>query len=197
MNPDGGVPAFSARLPDGTPVRLRPVGPGDREALRRGVAHDLSAESRYRRFLSPLRELSEEQLDELTGADGVDHCALGALAGVRGRPAGVARYIRSAARPEQAEVALTVADAWQRRGLGTLLLAALGTLALDNGVRVFHADLLSDNLPVLALLRRCGDAASMHSLDGVVEARLELEPLAPLLAGLLGSGLNAGTGRPV
>jgi GNAT superfamily N-acetyltransferase len=179
MNPDGA--AFSARLPDGTPVRLRPVGPGDREALRHGVAHDLSPESRYRRFLSPLRELTEEQLDELVGADGIDHCALGALAGVRACPAGVARYIRSRGRPDHAEVALTVVDAWQRRGLGTLLLAALGTLALDNGVRVFHADLLADNLAVLALLRRCGDAASMHSLDGVVEARLELEPLAALL----------------
>jgi len=191
MNPDGGVVSFAARLPDGTPVRMRPVGPGDREALRQGVAHDLSAESRHRRFLSPLRELTEAQLDELTGADGVDHCALGALAGVRSRPAGVARYIRSAGRPEQAEVALTVADAWQRRGLGTLLLAALGTVALANGVRVFHADLLADNLPVLALLRRCGEAASMHSLDGVVEARLELEPLGPLLDGVLRSGLRA------
>lgn len=184
MNPDGGAPSFSARLPDGTPVRMRPVGPGDREALRHGVAHDLSPESRHRRFLSPLRELTEAQLDELTGADGVDHCALGALAGVRPQPAGVARYIRAAARPEQAEVALTVADAWQRRGLGTLLLAALGTVALSNGVRVFHADLLADNLPVLALLRRCGDAVSMHSLDGVVEARLELEAIAPLLFAL-------------
>jgi len=191
MNPDGGAPSFVARLADGTPVQLRPVGPGDREALRHGVAHDLSAESRYRRFLSPLRELTEEQLDELTGADGVDHCALGALAGVRGRPAGVARYIRSPARPEVAEVALTVADAWQRRGLGTLLLAALGTVALDNGVRLFHADLLADNLPVLALLRRCGDAVSMHSLDGVVEARLELEPLVSLLDRALRSGPHA------
>jgi GNAT superfamily N-acetyltransferase len=88
-------------------------------------------------------------------------------------------------------VALTVVDAWQRRGLGTLLLAAPGTVALANGVRVFHADLPSDNLPVLALLRRCGDAASMHSLDGVVEARLELEPVVPLLEGALRSGLHA------
>ena len=191
MNPDGGALAFSARLPDGTPVRMRPVGPGDREALRHGVAHDLSPEWRQRRFLSPLRELTEAQLDELTGADGVDHLALGALAGVRARPAGVARYIRSAGGAEQAEVAITVVDAWQRRGLGTLLLAALGTVALSNGVRVFHADLLADNLPVLALLRRCGDAVSMHSLDGVVEARLELEPLGALLDGALRSGLSA------
>ena len=191
MDPDGGVPTFSACLPDGTPVRMRPVGPGDREALRHGVAHDLSPESRQRRFLSPLRELTEAQLDELTGADGVDHCALGALAGVRAEPAGVARYIRAAGGAEQAELAITVVDAWQRRGLGTLLLATLGTVALSNGVRVFHADLLADNLPVLALLRRCGDAVSMHSLDGVVEARLELEPLGALLDGALRSGLSA------
>jgi GNAT superfamily N-acetyltransferase len=191
MNLDGGAPALSARLPDGTPVRMRPVGPGDREALRHAVAHELSPESRLRRFLSPLRELSEAQLDELTGADGVDHCALGALAGARPRPAGVARYIRSAGRPEQAEVALTVVDAWQRRGLGTLLLATLGTVALANGVRVLHADLLADNMPVLALLRRCGDAVSMHSLDGVVEARLELEAVGPLLDLALRSSLRA------
>ena len=191
MNPDGGALSFSARLPDGTPVRIRPVGPGDREALPHGVAHDLSPESRHRRFLSPLRELTEGQLDELTGADGVDHCALGALVGVRPQPAGVARYIRTAGRPEQAEVALTVVDAWQRRGLGTLLLAALGTVALSNGVRAFHADLLADNLPVLALLRRCGDAVSMHALDGVVEARLELEPVVALLEVALRSGRSA------
>jgi GNAT superfamily N-acetyltransferase len=178
------------RLRDGTPLRLRPIGPADREALRHGVQHDLSPESRYRRFLSPLRELTAEQLDELTGADGVDHCALGALAGPLAQPAGVARYIRSAARPEQAEVAVTVAVAWQGRGVGTVLLAALAAVALENGVRVFHADLLSDNLPVLALLRRCGEAAAMHSLEGVTEARLDLLAAEPYLDQTLRMGVQ-------
>jgi len=173
-------------LRDGTPVRIRPVGPEDREALQTGLER-LSAESRYRRFLSPLRSLSAEQLDQLTGADGVDHVVLGALAGARPQPAGVARYIRTRPTSREAEVAVTVADAWQGRGVGTVLLAALATVALGNGVESFHADLLSDNLPVLALLRRCGPVVAMHSLEGITEARLDLLALSPLLDALSGA----------
>jgi GNAT superfamily N-acetyltransferase len=188
VTPEGSAGRCLVALRDGTPLQLRPVGPDDREALQRGVEHDLSPESRYRRFLSPLHTLTPDLLDHLTGADGTDHVALGALAGVHARPAGVARYIRAAGNRDEAEVALTVADAWQGRGVGTVLLAALGSVALANGVRTFHADLLSDNLPVLAMLRRCGPAASMHSLEGLTEARLDLLALEAHFELALGHG---------
>src|SRR5215218_1571067 len=81
-------------LRDGARVRVRPIGPGDRDAL--VAAFDrLSPESRYRRFFGPVNELSPQVLDYLSRVDHVDHEALVALDD-EGAIVAVARYVRTA-----------------------------------------------------------------------------------------------------
>jgi hypothetical protein len=102
-----GVPVT---LRDGSRIRLRQSG-SDTDLLRRGFAR-LSSESRYRRFLTPVPELSQKTVRYLTELDHHDHEAIVAL-DATGEGIGIARYIRDPHRPEAAEIAVTVIDAWQ------------------------------------------------------------------------------------
>lgn len=163
-------------LGDGTRVLLRPIVPEDKERLRAAFQR-LSPESRYRRFLSPLEELSPELLVGLTEVDYRDHFAWVALAldEPEGPGVGVSRYVRLPDEPEVAEAAVTVVDDHQGRGLGTLLLQALGAVALENGIRRFRGYVLESNRVVLDLLRRSG-ARIEHDAPGMLRVDVELRP---------------------
>jgi GNAT superfamily N-acetyltransferase len=141
-------------LRDGARVRVRPIAPEDRDALAEGFAR-LSAESRFRRFLSPKNELSERDLDVLTRVDHHDHEALVALEATTGEGVGVARFVRTGA--DRAEPAIVVADDWQGRGVGTLLLGALVERAREEGIRTFTATLLASNAAARSLLDALGE----------------------------------------
>ena len=170
-------------LRDGTLVRLRPIAPEDKALLVEGFRR-LSPESRYRRFMAPLAELSEEQLRFLTEVDYRDHFAWVALsldeAGTPG--AGVARYIRDGEDPEVAEAAVTVVDDYQGRGLGTLLLQALGAIALENGIRRFRGYALEENRPIRDLLESMG-ASAAHEAPGTLRVEVDLPSRAEELRG--------------
>ena len=120
-------------LRDGSHVRIRQGHSTDKELLRRGFER-LSPESRYRRFLAPIPELTEDMVRYLTEIDHHDHEAMIALDEDTGEGIGVARYVRDPQRPEVAEVAVTVIDDWQGRGLGTLLLEVISARARDEGI---------------------------------------------------------------
>ena len=80
----------------------------------------------------------------------------GAAAPGSGQLVGVARFIRIPGEPDLAEVAVTVIDSWQRRGLGTALLRELAQRATEEGIRHFTAEMLAENKPMLTLARRSG-----------------------------------------
>jgi GNAT superfamily N-acetyltransferase len=147
--------ALTAR--NGRRVLLRPIVPGDKPRLVEGFER-LSPVSRYRRFLAAVTRLRPEQLVQLTELDYVNHFAIGALAlDEPGEPGvGVARYVRYTDDPESAEAAVAVLDDFQGYGIGTLLMRALGAVALENGVRYFRAEVLADNRPVREMLARLG-----------------------------------------
>jgi GNAT superfamily N-acetyltransferase len=107
-------------LRDGAKVKLRPIAPEDKPLLAASFER-LSEESRYRRFFTPKSELSAAELDYLVDVDHSDHEAIIAIEPSSGEVLGVARYVRSKADAEVAEVAVTVADDWQGRGLGRAL----------------------------------------------------------------------------
>jgi GNAT superfamily N-acetyltransferase len=163
-----------ATLRDGTRVLLRPILPEDKAELLDGFRR-LSPESRYRRFLSPVDELTEEQLRNLTEIDYVDHFAWVAFdLGDAGHPGiGVARYVRVVGEPEVAEAAVTVVDDYQGRGLGTLLLEALGAVALENGITTFRGYALEENQPILEVLDGLG-ASTAHDSPGLVRVEIDL-----------------------
>ncbi|HEV2751730.1 MAG TPA: GNAT family N-acetyltransferase [Gemmatimonadales bacterium] len=144
-------------LRDGRRVLVRRIRPEDRDRLQVGL-HQLSAASRYHRFHAAVSELSPEQLSYLTEVDHVNHLAWIALdPTLPGEPAvGVARCIRVPVKPEMAEVAVTVLDAYQGRGLGTLLLGVLSQSAAMRGIRTFRAYVEEDNESMLRIFRDLG-----------------------------------------
>jgi GNAT superfamily N-acetyltransferase len=158
-----------ARLGDGAEVTLRLVRHDDQPLIREGF-EALSPETRYRRFLEARTRLTPAELDYLTDVDGDRHFAIGALVrGPDGREhgAGVARFVRLADRPEVAEPAITVVDAWQGRGLGRLLAARLAAAANERGVRRFRSSLLATNRPVRGLIEEGAPDAEVQA-DGEV-----------------------------
>ncbi len=187
----GHVVAAASPLPivvalrDGSRVTVRPISPQDAEPLRAGFER-LSEESRYRRFLSPLNELSGPVLRYFTEVDHHDHEALIAMA-ADGTLVGVARSVRSQSDPQVAEVALTVADDWQGRGLGTALLGLLADRARAEGIRRFTALLLATNSAMLDLFEDLGPIRIMERGSGTTELEITLprSGTGPHLAELL------------
>jgi GNAT superfamily N-acetyltransferase len=173
---------MSVALRDGSAVDVRPVRPDDRDLLREGFER-LSPESRYRRFLSPIDHLSEEWLTYLTDVDHHDHEALAAVDPATGRGVGIARYVRLEDRPDAAEAAVTVADDWQGRGVGTLLLELLAARAREEGVERFTALMLAANDDMRELLERLGPVRVVDRELGTVEVEAELpeDGLSPQL----------------
>jgi RimJ/RimL family protein N-acetyltransferase len=136
----------------------------------------LSARSCYLRFGRPGvdPDVALAWMAELGGAGSV------AVAGFdrhTGEGIGVARYVRSADR--QAELAVTVLDAWQGRGGGGLLLDELLAKARTAGIACVEAHVLAENGPALSLMRRIGGRRDVESVGSMLHFRAELAPLRP------------------
>lgn len=159
-------------LRDGSAVLIRQVRSTDAPLLADGFAR-LSAASRQMRFLGVKKELSAAELRYLTDVDHHDHEALGALDWVGGHGVGIARYVRDADDPQAAEIAVTIVDDWQGRGLGTELLARLSDRARQEGIRCFTALVGAENVAVAVLLRNAG-ACLVRRGRGTVEYEITL-----------------------
>ena len=160
------------KLRDRSEVLVRPIEPGDKQALARGFAR-LSADSRYQRFLAPMEELTDAQLAYLTEIDHHDHEALAAFDTETGDGVGVARYVRAPG-ADAAEAAVTVVDDWHGRGLGTALSTLLADRAREEGIRRFTAILLASNRQMLELLATLGPTREVSQKEGIVEIEVEL-----------------------
>ena len=88
---------------------------------------------------------------------------------------GVARYVRDAEDPQAAEIAVTIIDDWQGRGLGTELLAQLSDRARQEGIRRFTALVAADNKAMAGLLRNVS-AELVRYGPGTVEYEITLAP---------------------
>ncbi len=142
--------ASDAVLKDGTCVRLRPIfrdeGPRLLELYDR-----LSPESLYFRFFA-VPDKDRARAEYLAHVDYVFRYAL--VAEVAHTLAGVARWERNLADPTRAEVAFTVADDLQGKGLGSLLFRRLATLARARGIATFEAEVLPANEKMLRVFER-------------------------------------------
>jgi GNAT superfamily N-acetyltransferase len=163
-----------AQLTDGTEVLIRAIRPDDKALLVQGM-HDLSPASRRARFLSAKPRLTTSELRYLTELDGLDHYALIAVrADDPSRLAGVARFIRSKDDPEAAEVAVTVGDPLQGKGLGRTLGLRLADAARARGVRRFTAVMLADNVPAHRLFRAISLRLDTAHAGGISELVADL-----------------------
>jgi acyl-CoA synthetase (NDP forming)/GNAT superfamily N-acetyltransferase len=178
-----------ALLADGTTLTIRPAGPGDYEAVKR-LHETMSPDNLYFRFFSASRVSAEREARRISLED---RQGLVALLGLLGNElAGVASYELT---PDgtAAELALAVADDMQRRGVATLLLEHLVSLARANGVKVLVAEVLPDNYPVLHLLADSGLAVRRRSGPDAVELSMPVPRNAAL--GEASAYLDAVAGR--
>jgi GNAT superfamily N-acetyltransferase len=142
-------------LSDGSAVEIRPLERDDREALAAAAAR-LSARSLYLRFASPKPRLTRRDLDALVDIDHHHREALLAIDPACRQGIAVARYAEISDEPGAVDIAVTVIDRWQRRGLGGLLLGRLIARAREEGHLVARASVLRENTASLRMVRQAG-----------------------------------------
>jgi acetyltransferase len=166
-------PELEARwqLPDGTDVLVRPIRPEDAE-IEQDFVQNLSAESRYFRFMQSMDKLTPMMLARFTQIDYDREMALVAVVN-EGSPEermlGVARYVSNPDR-QSCEFALTVADADQQRGIGRQLMLRLMNIAKDRGIEIMEGEVLSHNSKMLRLCEKLGFRAVRNAEEPDVVA---------------------------
>jgi len=143
-------------LADGTTLKLRPIAPAD-AAMEQAFVRGLSTRSRYLRFHNTIKELNAKQLTDLTQPDPNKATALIVVhdRGKSEEEIAVARYVIGPDRTS-CEFAIVVADAWQRRGIGTRLLRALIRHAQTRGIKRIYDSILESNLVMRKFAERMG-----------------------------------------
>ncbi len=181
MPPDGAVErrpelwSYDVLLRDGATMHFRGLRPDDREHV--AALHERSSpKTHYRRFFSAMPHLSANLLAQLTTIDQVNRVAIVAESdeGI----CAVGRYDRALG-SASAEVAFVVEDAYQGRGIGTLLLEYLAVIARGQGIDRFEALTLAENAEMLGVFRHSGFSMSTSLYDAATRrVVLDLKPTA-------------------
>jgi ribosomal protein S18 acetylase RimI-like enzyme len=141
-------------------------------------------ESRKNRFFAPVHELSDDLVRRMTAVDGWNHVALALVESASDAPeriVAVARFVRSEENPSEAEIAVTVLDEFQGRGLGPALVRELAGAAMRRQVETFTTNVLVDNSRAHGMLR--GLHAEWTGRDGdVATYRIAVAALARVFA---------------
>jgi len=166
-------PAAEVLLADGTTAVIRPLGPMDHDAVLDLHAARMSEASRRMRFFGASRRAPELAADRLTGPPRPGFLVLGAWVG--GELVGEVDYETEAGQEDTAELAMAVADAWQHRGVGTLLIEHLVHAARERGVHVFEADTMAGNLAVHRVFSDLGLPVHRRLDHGEIRVRVPLD----------------------
>ncbi|GAA0937571.1 GNAT family N-acetyltransferase [Pseudonocardia zijingensis] len=168
---------------DGGIVHLRPIVPGDADALLR-FHQSLSERTRYLRYFGPYPRIPPRDLERFTTVDHRTRVALICLLG--DEIIAVGRYEGLGAgadgRVESAEVAFVVRDDHQGRGLGSILLEHLAAAARENGLRRFEAEVLVENHQMVRVFRDAGYQVSREFAEGVLHLEFDIDPTERSLA---------------
>ena len=171
--------AATAILRDGGSIFIRDLRPDDKARL---LAHfqGLSPQARYLRFHAAKKSLSVDELREFTELDFPSRAALVATLSHDGdeRIIGVARYAVAPEAPERAELGFAVLDEHQGRGIGTVLLEHLATVARANGITEFEADVLGENNRMLQVFADSGFTVTRSLEGGVFRVSFSTEATA-------------------
>jgi acyl-CoA synthetase (NDP forming)/GNAT superfamily N-acetyltransferase len=160
-----------ALLTDGTTIEIRPAQPGDFDAVR-DMHAGMSPDNLYLRFFGASRVAAEQEARRACREPAPDHGALLAL--LEGHVVGCATYECARGGQETAEAAMAVSDDMHNRGVGTLLLEHLISLARGRGVRAFIAETLTENALMLKVFADAGLPVHRALADGVYELSFPL-----------------------
>jgi len=152
----------------GVKVLLRPLKHSDGPLLKQ-FFYTLSPESIYNRFLSPIHDVTDDQVHSFVDIDYNQTMAIAAvMVGEHGEELlGVARYVKQD--DQKADVAVVVSDAMQGHGIGTLLLDRLIVVAKHNGVLAFSSVVDPQNRKLLKFAKSLGFERTEHFEDGLIE----------------------------
>src|ERR1043165_2275183 len=154
---------YSARelLRDGSRVEIRALRPEDEAGMLAAIERT-SAQSLQRRFFVMKRHFSEKELAFFMDVDFKNHVAVVAIAEEGGREviAGGGRYI--VFEPGRAEMAFVVVDAWQGRGVGSILMRHLVKIASDSGLKELTAEVLPENAAMIKVFGKFGFSPAPH-----------------------------------
>lgn len=165
---------------DGGVVHLRPIVPEDADLVV-DFHGRLSERTRYLRYFGPYPTISKRDLFNFTVVDHHRRVAFVALLG--GEIIAVGRYEGlDEGDGLSAEVAFTVADAHQGRGLGPILLEHLAGAAAENGLRRFVAEVLAENRHMITVFREAGYQVSRSFEGGVVHLEFDIDPTEALVS---------------
>jgi RimJ/RimL family protein N-acetyltransferase len=161
-------------LRDGRPLEIRALKPDDQADLVAAVDRT-SSQSLYRRFFTPKRSFTQEEVAYFLNPDFVNHVALVAVVDEGGRRVivGGGRYI--VVKPGKAEIAFAVVDEYQGQRIGAALMRHLAVIAKEAGLEELVAEVLSDNISMLKLFERSGLRLGTARDAGVVHVTLALE----------------------
>ncbi|MBR7059518.1 MAG: GNAT family N-acetyltransferase [Neisseriaceae bacterium] len=141
------------QLKDGTPVLIRPVQDVDASAIQE-FARNLSDESRYNRFMSNVKELSDNVLVRFTQLDYDREVGL-IMQNEQDEILSVARYVTDPDSVE-CEFAVSVADNQQGKGIGSIMMNQLFEVARKQGLKSIRGDVLADNESMQGMMRKLG-----------------------------------------
>ena len=163
-------------LKDGTQILIRPIRADDAEDLKEAFQR-LSMESIYLRFLSVKKELTDEEARTLSTVDYSARMAFVAICKENDRDivVGVSRYaLLDASNPEMAESAVVVADEYQGRGIGKILLRRLVSYARAKGIDYLRGNMQIGNNRMLELVKRSGLPHQTRFVDGIWEVNIDI-----------------------
>ena len=187
-------------LKDGLQVHLRPILPSDAPRLQEGFKY-LSPRSIYMRFFETYKSLPDEMAQSFSNLDYQERMAFIGEIDIDGqrRIIGVARFgMLGPERPGMAESAVVVADDFQRRGLGSMLVQRLVNYACLHGVQSMLATVHISNLAILNFIRSSGFLFSRKMLEpGVFEITIHLPSRESFQGSLLGLAVGDALGAPV
>ena len=163
---------------DGRRAMVRRMRPTDAPLVQQFV-RALSPQSRRRRFFAPVRELSPAQLERMTRFDASTGLGLAAFVG-DGDPCIVGIAQHAVSDPPFAELAVVVADDWQRQGLGERLVRMLLSYAAWTGIVAIHGFVTAANQPMLALASKLGFAFEPDADPDLVRIEKPLDRLRGL-----------------
>lgn len=151
---------------DGAELIVRPVRPTDEEMLS-DMFYDLSDQTIINRFFSMLKSMPHRKLQQFCCIDYQGVMSLVAIAGTgpSQKVVGLGSYHLNPA-THRAEIAFLVADAWQGKGIGTYMMQALVKIARVKKFKGLTAEVMRDNVAMIALMHKSGVTPKSTPVDG-------------------------------